>query len=129
MSEKILYSAVEDNWSNADEAIEAATENALDEMSAEEIAECTSITLYRGAREEKTFEGYLSVDALIENMQEVAYEDGQEWASDYLDDVSDQQKEELKQLIVGWAKKNKIEPCWFTVEDIEKVSFLKENLT
>lgn len=60
---------------------------------------------------------------LIDDMQNRAYDECGEWAEDYLDGVTEQQKKELDQLVCEWADKHGITPAWFMIEDVEPVVF------
>ena len=123
MSNEIYYSAIEDEWSNSDQSIEEVAQMILDDMDDIERSEAKVITIYKGVKKPQHFNQFLSVDQLLEQMSEHAYEEGGEWAEDYLCDVTDSQKKELENVIVSWASRNNISPSWFMIEDIEEDKF------
>lgn len=61
------------------------------------------------------------VDELLERMQEAAYEDGGEFAEDYLDDVTKEHREELDELIQNWFIKHKYLPEWYNIYEIDEI--------
>ena len=61
------------------------------------------------------------VDYLIEQVQESAYDDGGEFAEDYLDDVTKEDKEELEELVLNWFTEHNYMPTWFSVYYIDEV--------
>lgn len=67
-----------------------------------------------------------NVDSLIENVQESAYEDGGEWAEDYLDDVTEEDREELENIVFDWFVRNDYLPAWYTIGSVEVIQALSE---
>ncbi|MCI5684553.1 MAG: hypothetical protein MR320_04085 [Enterococcus gallinarum] len=63
-----------------------------------------------------------SVDDLLERVQEAAYEDGGEFAENYLDDVTKEHREELDDLIQNWFIKHKYLPNWYNIYEIDEIS-------
>lgn len=67
---------------------------------------------------------FRSVDHLIEDMQENAYDEAGEHADRFLENVSDAQSDELdaeiKKVIDAWADKHKLHPTFFTVTAVEQ---------
>ena len=63
------------------------------------------------------------VDRLIEDMQERAYEDHDEFAQDWLANVTKAQEDELQDALTkainDWAKKHDHHPMFFSVENSE----------
>ncbi len=62
---------------------------------------------------------------LIEDMQDNAYEIGDEYAEDYLKDLTYSKAEELEDLILLWLNKNIKQPNFFSVKN-EKEITIKE---
>jgi len=120
MSEEIYYNTSEDDWTHADESIEIVAENFLEELTSEELKTVKSIKLYKGVKQAQTFEDFMCVDNILEQMHERAYDEN-EFADDYLYDVTEEQKDELGELISGWAKKHNIDPRFFLIEDVTEV--------
>jgi len=127
MDEVIYYSHVEDDFSNSSEDIEEAALNALEyylEYYGEEERETVEVlTLFKGLSVRQTFDKYLSVNSIIDEMQNLAFEYCGEYAEKYLDDVSEEQKKELENLIISWAERHGIEPDWCMVENIEEIKY------
>lgn len=122
MSEEIYYSVCEDDWKFADESIEVVAENFLEGMTIDELKTVKTLILYKGVNKAQKFEDFLCVDSILEQMHERAY-DVNEFAEDYLYDVTDQQKKELENLIIGWADKHNISPRFSLIENVEKVEY------
>lgn len=120
MSEEIYYNTSEDDWTHADEDIDLVAANFLEELTLEELKTVKTITLYKGVKKAQTFEDFMCVDSILEQMHERAYDEN-EFAEDYLYDVTEDQKEELSELISGWAKKHNIDPRFFLIENVTEV--------
>lgn len=67
----------------------------------------------------------IDVDILLEGIAEETTADFSEVGEDYLLDVTDKDKteleEKLNEVFFEWVKKNKYEPDFFKIENIEKV--------
>ncbi len=122
MSEEIYYNTNDYDWTHADESIEVVAENFLEELTLEELKTVKSITLYKGMKKAQKFEDFMCVDNILDQMHEWAY-DINEFAEDYLYDVTDEQKKELGNLISSWAKKHNIEPRFFLIENVEEIEY------
>lgn len=120
MSEEIYYNTNEDDWTHADEDIDLVAANFLEELTLEELKTVKSIILYKGVKQAQTFEDFMCVDNILEQMHERAYDEN-EFADDYLYDVTGEQKDELGELISGWAKKHNIDPRFFLIENVTEI--------
>lgn len=62
-------------------------------------------------------------ESVIEEAQELAYDECGEVAQDWLDDVTPEQVEDLRESLrtawLSWLQKHKLEPTWFSVDNIE----------
>jgi lysyl-tRNA synthetase class I len=116
----IVYNISEDDWELSSECMEEVLQQKLDDMSSEEILEADNITLYKGVINKVTFSRYVNVASILASMAEWAY-DYNEFAEGYLDDVTDEQKKDLTNVICEWAKRYNIEPHFFEVDSIEEV--------
>lgn len=123
MSEVILFSHHEDDWDCADERIEKAATMAFEDIPIEESKNLTELTLYKGKLIKQEFESFLSTSSIIEQLQDSAYEDCGECAETWLNKVSEEQENELADVICKWAEKNGLAPDFFLVEDIKEVKF------
>lgn len=70
-------------------------------------------------------DAFLDADQLIDNAWEMAGDEAGEFADDYLQDVTKEQKDELQKLLRDWVIKNHLEPDFFKIVNSEKVT-LKE---
>lgn len=122
-NQEILFCHIEDDWTHAEECIEQAASNAFEDLTTQEAKDIKEISLYEGIKVPQSFGEYLSVDWLINDMQERAYDNSSEYTEDYLDDVTKEQKLELEQLIVGWANKHKIKPHWYMIDSVKPAAF------
>lgn len=125
---EIYYSHIEDNWFGCDKSIEVAAESCLGDMTAEQAEETEVLTLYSGEEVLQKFDFFLSVDWLIEDMQNRAYDMCGEGAKDYLDDVTEEQKKQLNDLINKWADDNGIAPNFFMIENIREIKVNKSEV-
>lgn len=122
MSE-IIYNAYVDDWTHCDESIEEVATQKWESLEDYERPKDRVITLYKGVKRKQKFSDFLSVDWLIDEMAEWAYDNSGEFAEDYLDDVTDDQKQELESLICKWAEKHNIAPSFSMIKDIKKIQF------
>jgi len=120
MSEEIYYNTSADDWTHSDQDIDLVAANFLEELTLEELKTVKSIILYKGVKQAQTFEDFMCVDNILEQMHERAYDEN-EFADDYLYDVTEEQKDELGELISGWAKKHNIDPRFFLIRDVTEV--------
>lgn len=122
--QEILFSHIEDEWSNVEESIEGAARYAFEDLGADDAKAVIELTLYKGVKKPQSFREFLSVDWLIEDMSERASDNtSEDYAEDYLGDVTDDQRTELDQVIVDWAARHNIKPSWFIIEDVKEVTF------
>ena len=110
----------EDEWMSADECPHEIAQRQYHEMSDGEIKGLVEVTIFKGKKVRQKFANFFSVENLIDEMQERAYDCIDECAEDYLNDVTDEQKGELGKLVIEWAAKHSIEPSFYLVEDIEE---------
>lgn len=63
-------------------------------------------------------------EGIIDMLQEEAYEAGGECAEDYLDGVTDKERDELTEALTkafnAWAKKHGYEPNFYPVENVKE---------
>lgn len=123
MTNKILYSTHEDDFSNSEESLEDVAQQLWEEFTLEEQQECDSMTLYKGKVLQPKLSDFLQGDFLLEEVSTLAYDTCGEWAIDYLKDVTNDKIKELDDLVSSWADKHNLNPNWFMIEDIEEVEF------
>jgi hypothetical protein len=60
---------------------------------------------------------FINIDDMVDRIAENAYDDGGEYAEDYLYNLPSEQREELERnintVLLDWAKKYNHEPNWF----------------
>ncbi|EAC8541119.1 hypothetical protein AK914_11040 [Listeria monocytogenes] len=76
-------------------------------------------TFFVGQIEEVRFPN--EVDTLLEIIAERIYAEVGEYAEGYLDDVTQEHKEQLSDLIYEWAKQRDYLPSCFTIEMAEEI--------
>ncbi|WP_270999029.1 hypothetical protein [Listeria seeligeri] len=74
---------------------------------------------YVGQLEEVGFPD--ETDILLENIAERVYDQGGEYAEGYLDDVTEEHREELQSFIYRWAKQRGYLPSCFLIREIEEI--------
>ena len=68
----------------------------------------------------------LSIDtnAIIENLQEIAYDQAGDAASDFLNDITKDQEDVLQKMInetlIEWLEENNLIPSFFSVEEVKE---------
>mgnify|MGYP003291663946 CR=1 FL=1 len=66
---------------------------------------------------------------VLDDLQEHAYENGGEWAEDWLLGVTDEEERDLQDslnnVIRAWIKKYKYEPTWFRVCNQEQYNYFE----
>lgn len=62
------------------------------------------------------------VDQLLECVQEAAYENGGEFAEEYLDDVTAEHRDELESLVLNWFTKHDYLPTWYNIYNVDEIS-------
>lgn len=78
-------------------------------------------TIYVGQKEVKTHSLYISIDNLIEEMKDSAYQDADEFAEDYLNDIKEH-KENIEKLILEYMDKNVSQPTFWSVKGVKEIS-------
>jgi hypothetical protein len=63
----------------------------------------------------------LDIDWMLESMAERAQEEAGDAGEDYLCDVTKKQKEDLEKTLEKWFKKNKLNPCFYGIENEEEI--------
>ena len=116
----IVYNTSEDDWTHAEESLEEVLLQRVSDMEESEILDSGSITLYKGIVNKVDFSRYVDAESILDSMSEWAYDDN-EFAEDYLGDITDEQKDDLESVICDWAKLHNIKPKFFEVGDVEEV--------
>lgn len=65
---------------------------------------------------------FFNADQVIDRAWDIAQEEAGEFADEYLQDISQVAKDELDDLLVAWAEKNKLQPGFYKVINSEKVN-------
>ena len=104
---------VNDTWTDDVDYVEHFTEEL--EFSPEdtiEVGECVPVL----------HKDIFNLRYLIEEMQDAAYEIADEYAEDYLKDLTTEKAKELEDLILQWLNKNVQQPNFFTVKNEKEIS-------
>jgi len=78
------------------------------------------VEFWQGDIVQGSHERYLNTYQIIESMQEQAYEEN-EFSEGYLNEVTKEQQEELKKIVVEYLGKITGAPTFFTAANVEKV--------
>tara|TARA_R100000541_G_C1897352_1_gene83960 strand:+ start:20920 stop:21333 length:414 start_codon:yes stop_codon:yes gene_type:complete len=116
----IIYNTSEDDWTHAEESLEEVLLQLVSDMEVSEILDSSSLTLYKGVVNKVDFSRYVNVSSILDSISEWAYDD-HEFAEGYLDDVTEEQKDDLERVICDWAKLHNIEPKFFEVGEVEEL--------
>tara|TARA_R110000737_G_scaffold280436_2_gene287025 strand:- start:409 stop:798 length:390 start_codon:yes stop_codon:yes gene_type:complete len=114
MSVDKVYSHNEEDWV---EELQEAIDAAIEQQDCQ--PECVNIKI--GDKVLVTH-SKLSSDvggSVVVQIQECAYDEGGEWADQYLDDLDKDKIDELSRVIADWIEKNAEEPNFYTVENIK----------
>lgn len=79
--------------------------------------------VYRGVKVARLASGFVSnhtVEHILDDMRETAYDDAGEWADDFGMDVTEEAKTELQSFIEQWADKY-MDVNFYGVTDIEEI--------
>lgn len=68
---------------------------------------------------------FFLAEDLIDGAWQRANDESGEYAEDYLADVTDEQKDELSQLILGWVEKHDLKPNFYGIKNSEEVAITK----
>jgi hypothetical protein len=71
---------------------------------------------------------FFIVDSIIEDAMCQASDNAGDCAENYLEDVTQVQRDELEALILGWIEKNNLQPNFYGIENTEKITFNSEDL-
>ncbi len=86
-------------------------------------------TEYRlGVSERPDPADFFDVDHLIEQMQERAYDVGGEFAEDYLTDLTEEQVQNLRQVVNTWLSSVKPQVNFFNVKNIQTFKVTQEDI-
>lgn len=67
------------------------------------------------------YDKFNGVDELLELVADNAYQECGDVAEDYLDDVKEEHKQELDELITGWFKKHNHLPNFYMIENVSTI--------
>ena len=118
------YSFNEENFYGPFESREAALAEAMSELTCQDHfdPEQAEHFVYTGMDEPHT-PTLPGVEWLVENLQEMAYDAIGEAAEDWLEDVTNEEEEDLQDMVMEavnkWLEKHKKQPTFFTVTEVE----------
>lgn len=120
-TEKWAYS-FDNEWYNSDsyDTPEAALTAAMAEAKKENENSGTSIKKVYVGRIMK-FIPYVDADNVIENIQQQAYDEADEYSLDYLESITLEERRKLETMLTEtfnkWANETKNNPNFFTIEE------------
>ena len=85
-----------------------------------------AVSVFYGSVVKVEHAGFINISRIIEDIQEMAYEEHGEWAEDYLFDMTKEKISDLDSVIKEWFKKNVNRPTFYTVKRIGKMTLLAE---
>lgn len=125
---RILYSGCKDDFHYSSEREDEIIDEIIYGLSEDEVHESlindsATITYYKGESVKDTIDKYIDTDDILDLISDSAWDhnSGIEDCVTYLDDVSDEAKDELKKLIVDWATKHDLQPQWENVINVEEI--------
>ncbi len=86
-----------------------------------DYADGEDAVIYEADSELATHESLLSVDYLVENMIGRAYDNYDEWAEHYLEDLDKKKRESLAKHILEWFGENAKKPNFYSVTNAEMI--------
>lgn len=124
MKGKYTYSFSDDCFENEDyDTEEEALAAARKEAKEYENSDRPPTEVYIGIVGEK-WKPTIDGESIIDMLRDEAYEEGGEYAEDYLEDVPKEQRDELTEILTlaftVWAKEHGYEPNFFPIENVKE---------
>ncbi len=105
-------------YSHDDEAFHSDLSTIYSEIDSEtEVGE--EVVIITGMSEPKSHSDFISIDDLIEQAQQRAYEYAPEHSDDYLDGIAKEKRDELEKIVIAWFNKNAEQPTFYGVGPTE----------
>ncbi|MCU7836495.1 MAG: hypothetical protein KZQ83_14755 [gamma proteobacterium symbiont of Taylorina sp.] len=79
------------------------------------------VSVSKGISVLKLHQDFIYAGEIIDSMKERAYEEFDDYADGYLEDIKESDREQLKQLIITWFNNNAKQPTFYNVKDIEDI--------
>lgn len=79
MTNKILYSTHENDFSNSEESVEEVAQQLWEEFTLEEQQECDSMTLYKGNVLQPKLSDFFDVKVILDEISSNAFDTCGEW--------------------------------------------------
>lgn len=113
------YSADEETWTDYCSVIDHMLES---------YSPGDEVTIYEGDSVPFTHAEFVSAETVIENIQELSYDDIGEWQQDYLDEISSDKGliAELQTTLMAFFEKHAKAPTCFKVENIKEIKVTLE---
>ncbi|MCB1723256.1 MAG: hypothetical protein KDJ39_06130 [Gammaproteobacteria bacterium] len=92
----------------------------------DEVKVGDTVTLFEGEAVTAMHQMFVNVDRLIEEIQERAMDDYDDYADRYLTDIED--ASELETLIVDWLNKNAAAPTFYTVQNVREIQVVVQKM-
>ena len=92
----------------------------------DEVKVGDTVTLFEGEAVTAMHQMFVNVDRLIEEIQERAMDDYDDYVDRYLTDIED--ASELETLIVDWLNKNAAAPTFYTVQNVREIQVVVQKM-
>jgi len=81
----------------------------------------TEVTIYKGEPVEFNHSDFIDIEHIIDSIKERAFEECDEYADLYLNDLCKDSKKVLKEIIAEWLNKNTKKPNFYTVKNVVEI--------
>jgi hypothetical protein len=111
------YSANEEDWGEL--------ENIMEDLECDYDAGAV-VEIFEGDAVAFTHKEFIRGDRIIEDIQELAYDELGEWQQDYLDDLAEDKEKvkQLNELLIKFITDNSKEPSCYKVINVKKIKVM-----
>jgi hypothetical protein len=115
MNEKVYsLNGEEFNFDDPEEAYERAVDDGL-------IEQGERLSLYEGEKEAQEHSNFYSIQSFIEDMTSAAYDEGGEYAEDYIAELESLDYSDLYKTIAAWFDEHVPQPTFFLVRNSKEI--------
>ncbi len=112
-----VYSLNDEGWGDFEDVVNDVNEN-------NEAG--TIVDVYKAEKQPQSHSDFISADRIIEDIQEDAFGTVGEFAEDYLEDVSESDKETLAAIIANWLDSTAADPRFWLAANSTKETIIAE---
>jgi hypothetical protein len=111
------YSTNEEDWNDL--------EDIMDDLECDYDAGAV-VEIFEGDAAAFTHKEFIRADRIIEDIQELAYDELGEWQQDYLDDLAEDKEKvkQLNELLIKFITDNCKEPSCYKVINVKKIKVI-----